>query len=236
MYNKLKYPLTNQEIKDLDKAWEFLNIFKKPYIFVSDYRDYLIKKINEKYNVDTFFYYENILNKLFWNLRWAIYPYWIEEHENSKIDNLPNSLLLCDQIKYDTDGELEKIIKDAKLNLKNYYRSFINKLIIVNKQDKTVYIKNMEGSSDIFSKNYFNLFTMSILFKPKLYEKIMENPEIIKKENVELSKYYFQYDYGFPNINYCTYSIGDDNVKKDRIKKMYFNGDGSKWWFKIIKI
>lgn len=71
----LKYPLNENEILNIDNVWSFIKIFNKPFIYLSDYRDYLIKTINKKYTVDEFNFYENIANKLFWNLRWLLFYY-----------------------------------------------------------------------------------------------------------------------------------------------------------------
>ena len=93
------------------------------------------------------------------------------------------------------------MIKENKINnilqKSNYYRSFINKLVIIDKKNKQIISKPFEGSADIFSKNYFNLLTMSILLKKKLYIKITENPYLIKNQKVInklLNGYYLQLD------------------------------------------
>jgi hypothetical protein len=227
--NLLKYPLSDEEFDKIDKVWNFLKIFEKPIISISKYRKYLIKKINEKYTIQEFFLYESILNKLFWNLRYLIAPI-LSQNENTK--ELSYCLTLCEIKKYDTSEELNNIINENKI--KNvYYRSFINKLIIIDEKQKIIHLKKMEGSSDIFSKNYFNLYTMTILFDKALYDQIIKDPPIIKSINVKLSKYYYEHDYGFPNMNYCTYSFNTDEQKMKRIKKMYFSKN-DKYWFKLI--
>ena len=72
----LKHPLTDEEIKELPSVWKFLKYFKKRFIFITDYRDYIIDKINTKYTQEQFYKYESILNKMFWNLRWLMFPLW----------------------------------------------------------------------------------------------------------------------------------------------------------------
>jgi hypothetical protein len=69
--NKLKYQLTQLEISKLDDYWKFIKIFNvkndEMYSF-KQYRHDIIKKIQKKYTVDEFYFYEKILNKMLWNL------------------------------------------------------------------------------------------------------------------------------------------------------------------------
>jgi len=245
----LKYPLDRSELEDIDKAWELLEIIKKQYLFIFEYRKNLIGRIRKIYTVDEFYKLEHILNKLFWNLRWMVYPLFFENmtdteekyadviHNNYKnINSLPNSLTICEFEEYIDDDDLKNKIADNKIYYTTYYRSYINKLIIVDKKSKMIMSKQMEGSSKIFDKNYFNLLTMTILFDKSLYEKIMSRPFILKSQKIELSKFYYQYDYGFPNLNFCTYIFGSKADRIDRIKKMYYY-DGknkAKYWKKLI--
>jgi hypothetical protein len=247
--NKLfKYPFTEEEYNNIEKTWSFFEKFKKPFIHVTDYRNYIINEINKNYTPEEFYIYESILNKLFWNLRWLLYPlfifkditkekyYDLVKNNYNNIDELPSNLLLCKQINYNNENKSDVKLEIKKINNKTFYRSFINKLIINDKENKIIYFKDMEGSSDIFSKNYFNLMTFSILFKRKLYDKIMNDPFIILNKNINLSKYYHQYDYPFPNLNFCTYSLGSKLDMMNRINKMYYdNSKTAKNWFKIIK-
>lgn len=254
--NILKYPLNDKEYFDLDDVWEFLDIFKREEIFVTDYRKRVIKTINKKYKIDDFYYYESILNKMFWNLRWLIFPMWYKpemteedynkfiKNDYGKTDTIPHSLLLCTFEKYTDEKDLRNKLDNNQLFQSMYYRSFINKLIIVDKKRKIIMSKPFEGSSHIFSKNYFNLLTMTILFDRSLYEKIMKNPYSAKHTKIEFSEHYYEYDYGFPNINFCTYDFGTVDDKMERIKKMYYNKYGKKrgeknkrkseYWFKLI--
>lgn len=223
IYNntELKYPLTPDEIKHIESVWKFIKIFNKHFLYIADYRDYLIKKINKKYTIDEFYLYETIANKLLWNLRVILLPYFTKTS-------------LCHQIKYTNTNELDEKIKKAEAYLGTYYRSFINKLIIVDKKDHSIYYKKMEGSSSIFHQNKFNLLTMYVFLNRELYEKVMQNP-IIYKEYIEiLPEYYYQYDYGFPNINLCIYKIGIDDDRQYRIKKMYYEKNPENWVRLII--
>jgi len=241
----LKYQLNDNEYKNIDKVWELINIFNKPFICITDYRNYLIKKIKKKYTVEEFYFLESIINKLFWNLRWLMFPLFVkpklnnEEYDAFVSNNyddykeIPDSLLLCNKISYDGEDDLDKKLKSISLNSDTYYRSFINKLIIVDKVSKVIFNKKMEGSSEIFSKNFFNLYTMTVLLDRKLYEKIMGDPYVAKSMHIELSSYYYEYDYGFPNLNYCTYSFGDEEYRINRVKNMYYKGSAD-YWYKLF--
>mgnify|MGYP005846763689 CR=1 FL=1 len=246
--NILKYPLTDEEYIKVDDAWEFLEIFKKKFIFLSDYRDDIIKKIRAKYTIDEFYLYEKILNKLFWNIRWLMFPLWKHENINeneyykliknnyNNVKELPKSLLLCKFESYKNDQDMEYKVTNNKLFEDTYYRSFINKLLIVDKKNKQIITKPIEGSSEIFTKNYFNLLTITILFNKDLYEKVMKDPYKLKKIKIPLSKYYYEYDYGFPNLNYCVYKFGNKKDRIQRIKKMYFSKKPqARFWFRIIR-
>lgn len=240
--NKLKYPLDANEYGDIDSVWNLINIFAKPFLHVTDYRNFLLKTI-KRYSITEFYHLETIINKLFWNLRWIMFIWFINPQLNEKDYNLfiqdygnhkeiPNSLTMCNKINYADSNDLERELK--KINLNTFYRSFINKLIIIDKSNKVIYYRDMEGSADIFNKNNFNLLTMTILLDRNLYEKVMSNPYKYKNLDIELSQYYYQYDYGFPNLNYCIYDFGNEEYKKHRIEKMYHEKD-AKYWFKIIK-
>lgn len=244
--NKLKYPLNDDEYDKLDKAWKLITILSTPFVFLTDYRNYLLTIIRENYTIQEFFVLETIINKLFWNLRWVTFPLFVNQKMSKDdykkfvnnnyggYDEIPNSLLMCDKIQYIDSSDLDQKIKDIT-SYSTYYRSFINKLIIIDKDNKTIYHKKMEGSSEILSKNWFNLYITTILFNRDLYEKIMRKPYRIKKYKIELSSYYYQYDYGFPNLNYCVYSIGNKEYKLDRIQKIYYNWTNDfKYWNKLI--
>lgn len=238
----LKYPLADSEYNKLDQIWEFLEIIFKPHISPTQYRKYAINYIQNNFDINKFFEFENIINKLFWNLRWLLFPLFTNnfisqaEYHNfiqnnyNNIQEIPNSLLLFEKEYY---TNIKNKIQQIKSKTGLYYRSFINKIIIPDNSNKIIYYKNMEGSSDIFSKNPFNLLSANILLNKPLYEKIMADPYNIKNLDIQLSQYYFQYDYIFPNLNLINYSIGNISDKLDRIKKFYFS-DSDKYWFKII--
>lgn len=237
-----KYPLTPEEEKILDNVWEFINVFKKPYIYITDYRNYLIKTLRKKYTIKVFHQYETVANKLFWNLRWVLAPLFQnpklshEEYKEKLLTQteIPFSLLKCEKIPYTNPEDLDKKLKNPDMLSDNYYRSFINKLIMVDQNNQIIYHKLMEGSSDILTHNSFNLATFTVFFDRELYERIMKEPYKIKNKHIEMSKYYYQYDYGFPNLNLCTYNFNSKEDQIYRIKKMYYENKTGKFWYKLI--
>ena len=62
----------------------------------------------------------------------------------------------------------------------------------------------------------------------------MKDPYKIKNKYIELSNYYYQQDYGFPNLNLCTYNFNSDYDQIYRIKKMYYENKTGEFWFKLI--
>ncbi len=242
----LKYPISDKEYRNFNKVWNLINIYNKPFVSITDKRNYLIKNIRKNYTLDEFYLLENIIDKLFWNLRWIIFPLFIRkkisksEYDliinkncNKSCKEIPNELLLCEKVKYTDDSDLNIKIKDIYLNNYTYYRSFINKILIIDNENKLVYHKKMEGSSTLFSKNLFNLYTMTVLLNRNSYEKVMEDPFNYQKLDIELPHYYYQYDYGFPNLNYCAFNIGNKDYKLNRIRKMYYSKN-AEYWYKII--
>lgn len=224
---RLKYPLDDHEYSLIDRVWEFIKVFKRPFIYISDYRNYLIEKFHKKYTPDEFYILESIAEKLFWNLRWEVYGYFMESNQD-KIDVIPNDLLLCDVIEYDNEDDLDRKIKGIYMGNNVIYRSFINKIVMIDRDNKVIYHKKMEGSSNIFSQSSFNMCTLMTLFDRKNYEKTMKDPKRIKNDQNKCHHYY-QLDYGFPNLNYCAYRLWDKGYRIDRIKKMYYNNDDRNW-------
>jgi hypothetical protein len=233
--NILKFPLIDDEVILLSEIWEFLKLFEFNTYTLNEYRQNLIKNISSKFPLSKFNLYENIIEKLFWNLRWLVYPYFFNNEYSEKAycklineEKIPNSLL---EIQHDSYDKFD-LYKD-KLNESTSYRSFINKLLIIDDKTNNIYFKKQEGSSDIFFKNEFNLRTSSILFDRNLYEKIMLNPSLIK--TIDLPKSYHEYDYAFPNLNFCASFIGSNKYRQKRIELMYYSNDSEKNWFKLIR-
>ena len=121
IYNSknLKYKFDKDELGLIDDTWQFLTFFNKKFIFISDMRRYIINKIRKRYTPDEFFKFETIANKLFWNLRWILYPLWkdpsitkdkyenlVYDYNNKDQDKLPYYLTLCNSMKYQDKNDL----------------------------------------------------------------------------------------------------------------------------------
>ena len=151
---------------------------------------------------------EQIAEKIFWNLK-------------SKFKN---------EEEYETFdlGDYEQI--NEKLKQDNYYKTFINKILNINKKEKKVYYKKMEGSSYIFNYNGINKQLSAIFFNRQAYEDYMKRG-IIPTEN----SIYYQLDYCFPNLNLCRPFIYKDEVRRKRIKLMYYDDNSESNWSKLFE-
>lgn len=257
IYNNkyIKYRLTEKEEKDIEKVWKFIEKFKNIYLNVTEERQRKIKKIRNEYTPEEFYKNEKTANKILWNIREIIHKY--EDNKNTnfivqdkhtqettkfKEQEFEKKIGIIEKKRYTTRNELKRIVYDKNFLEKKYYRSFINKLIIVNKKEKIVYKKEMEGTIKFLVENEFNLVTTIIFLNRKIYENIIKsilsnsNKEIKEKiDEIKKNKpqFYYQLDYFFPNINYCCYSIGDKNEWIKRIKKYYYKKNDDEW-FNII--
>lgn len=211
--NNLRYKLNNNEYILLDKAWELIEVFKNGIITMHPHRNNLINMIRNKYTIDEFSELEKILEKLFWNLRSSI------NYENERLNITEYNL-----------DELHLVKNKLKEDI--YYRSFVNKIINIDDKNKKIYYKKMEGSANILAKDYFNLLTGTILFDRNIYEQVMKKN--LDTKDIKLPEYYFQMDYGFPNLNLCCPLIGSDKLRKKKIQKMFYDKNAENNWFKLI--
>lgn len=218
----LLYPLTKSEYEQLDDVWNFINNFKFLTHSLHNYRSKLIDNIKNKYTGEEFLNLELITEKIFWNLRDKTYTFFLTEGQKDI-----NDIVQLKEGKSYNDL-LDVMYKD------NFYRSFINKLILIDDVDNKYYYKKIEGSFEIFNKNKFNLYTSVVLFNRNLYELIMRNPEKIL--NINTPKYYYEFDYAFPNLNFGKPFIQTKEYRIKRINKMYYDKDAEKNWFKLLKL
>ena len=245
--HKLKFPLLRWEYKYIDQVWKFYETMQRSDLYLSEHRRHVISKIRQMYTLSEFYIYEMILNKLYWNIRWLVFQLWIspsisrveyQKFLDSNYGNqkeIPYELTLCRVEKLTSDVNLEEKIREFQIEEDGYYRSFINKMIIIDKKQKILYLKPIEGSSDLLAKNWFNLYTFTILNDRIMYEKILDDPYILTKSHLPLPKYYHELTYSFPNINFCKYKIG---TRKDRIRRislMYYVDNAEENWFKLLK-
>lgn len=232
-YNSIitRYPLLDTEISDMDNIWNFISIFTMPHYNISDYRRILIKKIQDTYSVSEFLKLENTADKLFWNLRNILLPIYNNKISRKKYNNIISSEYQINNAESYKRLTTNVIVKTFLV--KPYYRSCINKLILMNNDN--IFYKEMEGSS--FQKNKLNLINFTILFNRKLYEKVMSDPYEFNYNELILPIFYWQKDYSFPNLNTYSYNFYNERQKINRIQKYYYNEEGKKdkYWFKLIK-
>ena len=88
----------------------------------------------------------------------------------------------------------------------------------------------MEGSSYIFNYNGINKQLSAIFFNRQAYEDYMKRG-IIPTEN----SIYYQLDYCFPNLNLCRPFIYKDEVRRKRIKLMYYDDNSESNWSKLFE-
>ena len=193
----LEYMLNPEEVVIIDKVFDFVNKFNFVSITLAEYRTKLINDIQKTTRLDEFIMYEKIAEKLLWNLK-------------SKTKHLYKDLSDCVNCVYELSesglaSALDKFYED------NSYRSFINKLVLIDDVNNKIYHRKMEGSAHIFEKNEFNLKLWIALNDKKTYELIMFNPSEITK--LELPVYYFSSDYGFPNLNFGRPFIQSDKFR-----------------------
>lgn len=233
----LKYPLNKKEIKLLDKVWDFIETFNILDLNLKRLRKKIRKKIKKKYSINEFLEYELIAEKILWNLRWTLFNV-CNFYNNNKIKINRNENLLEIPEKF---SFVKKVILDKNYNeIKNkfinkynnkYLRSFVNKTFIVNGNE--IFIREVEGSSDILRNNYFNLFVSYFFFNRNRYEEFMREPFLYFKNNrIILPAYYIQQDYLFPNLNFSVYlSNRDLNERIRYIKILYFLKNSEMYWF-----
>lgn len=190
--------------------WEFLDIYKDGILITSTYRNNLINTIRNKYNAEEYYKLEMQVDKMYWDIR-------------NKIGG---------DISYE-EYELPELSRvKLKLRQDNYYRSFINKVIAIDDENKKIYYRKMEGSPDMLNKNNDNCMAMHILLDRNLYEKVMGNQ--IEIADIKLPEYYLELDYGFPNFNFSRHNIGSKKYRMKRIKKMLYCDDCEKNWYQVI--
>ena len=199
------YKLLKNEIKELDKFWEFIELFqqdlklkdikKKDFLYdCKDYRINLINKIRTHYTARDFYKYEKILNKLLHNLI---------NHLTIDIDKLDSNKCSL----YEKGGK----------------RSFSHKQYLYNEKTKQYYYFTEYqhiNNYPIINKLFY------ILSDRLIYEKVMKN----KKNRYQLkpSTYYYPLDYPFPNINLLFYNENSSNDWLSRINQMYYQGETQK--------
>lgn len=219
IYNdsNLSHPLNDDELAMIDLVWDFVDKFHFNTLNVTTYRKNIINLINESINEDDFFIYEKICEKLYWNLRNKV---------KYLFDDQDDCIILTKNLCQDGLDEIMELFHND-----NSYRSFINKLVLIDDVNKQISYKKMEGSSHIFNKNKLNDVVWIAMNKLD-YEKMLTDPK--KIQLINSSNYYYGYDYGLPNLNFGKPFMQSDDFRMRRIKKMYYDKKSEENWFKLI--
>ena len=222
----LRYPLTTSECAKLSDVWRFITTFRFLTVSLHDYRTRIINSIRRDYTPESFYELEMIAEKLFWNLRHRTCTTFLDGQDPG--DDLCHLTGLDHHRGGTIPQALETMYKDPS------YRSFINKLILVDDVHNRVYYRRQEGSAPILAKNAFNLSTAWVFYDRDRYEAVMADPSTILSHSPPA--YYHQYDYAFPNLNYGKPFIQTRAFRTKRIANMYFTGDvedSEKNWFRL---
>lgn len=201
----------------MEDIYKFLSNFSYNSLYITNNRQTTIANL-QKYTPEEFLKYEDILNDMFWNMKEKLMKKFKKKVE-------------CKVFDYITEQDIKQKKKEILRGIL-YYRSFINKIILVDIKNKKIYYKPFQASISIASKSKLDLLCNYLLFNRELYEKIINDTNEIK--NVILPKYYYELDYLFPNLNYCKRNINDVETRLRKIKYMYYDKDGDENWFKLF--
>ncbi len=135
--------LTKNEENNLDNFWDFIYIFTNASnnsASVGDFRYYIINTIKEKYNIEEFYLFEQILNKLLYKLLFSLHI------ETKDIHKLTSNQIVLDQSHSYTHNLLLFNSKTNSIFINNNTRSTIllRKILSVfrNKEDYNKLINN----------------------------------------------------------------------------------------------
>lgn len=207
---------TIETIKKLEKegVWEFINVFynifeSKDSFFKDDkilgpykYRNYVIKMIRNKYNPEEFYYYEKILNNMFWKLKKNLKPFVETDKTRYTI--------------YKKKQEIDSKLVDRSYSLSfNQYREETQKYYCLH---RTSHLDNL-CMNIITNKEDYELYNK----KPELIKKYDFEKILI---------FYYDLNYPFPNVNPMFKNKNNKKLWLKKIKSMYYFGDNiddNKW-------
>jgi hypothetical protein len=192
------YLFNEDELKNIDNAWELITILRKTHLTYASYNKYYKTLIKQKYSIDKFYELEIIIEKLYWNLKNHLnmvedccFEYGLEN-----LDKIKNKII-----------RLNGMITHSSLN-KSYVYDENN--------DKIIYKSNYPTITD--------LLISSIMINRSLYEQIMNKPYVdlsyLSKLNLEEYVNLIEFDYPFPNLN--TLIPFYNNNRMDNIKKIIY--------------
>ncbi len=210
----VKYKLTKNQNKELNKVWKFIQSFTPPKVSKDwwtynngkllcayEYRHYIINIIQKNISINKFYEYEKIINKLYWNLKHKLISH-------IKTNNINYSI-------------------NAQNVLKLASGSYINSRVHYNEIDKKWYYFKMKLPE-------LDIICMDIMRDKTKYEFYLKNPSNIKNYNKkEILDTYYHLNYVFPNINPMFYNKNSKSYWIKKINLMYYQ-QNDKNWYKLI--
>lgn len=195
----LKFPLLKNEIKILDKVWEFMDDFRETKLTRNKYKKYIINKMNKKYSIYDFYKLEKIVEKIYWNL--AI--------------KIKNDVQLKPEIFFKKKFDSKEIKNKILMRNNKIKESTVGKTYIITKNNKLFYKYKYPNDLD--------LFVSSIIINRSIYETIMS--EEVEIFNIEIEPYnnIVEFDYMYPNLNTIKSFALSKGDRIKNIKDLYYN-------------
>lgn len=207
--NQLIYNLDDSEIELLDNVWKFIGDFRITKISRTKYREYIVNKIKNKYDIEQFYNFEIIVEKLYWNLLYKL---------RYDIDFSPEVFI---KQEYNLEDTTNKIL----MRNKNIKESNIRKTYVVTKNNNLLYKYDYPNSID--------LLMSSIIINRTLYETIMINYNSINEFDLKPYNNTIEFDYPFPNLNTIKGFTKSYEERIENIIKMYYVENAEKNWFSL---
>jgi hypothetical protein len=199
--DKLKFPLSIDEIKMVDNAWNFMDIFRETFLTRGKYDRYLEKKIKMMYSIKEFYKLEKIVEKIYWNLVSKI---------KSEVSLKPE-IFLKERGEYNLEDVENKILmRNVKIK-----ESTIKKTYIIKKNGKLLY--------KYYYPDDLDLFVSSIMINRSVYETIMSESEEIFNIEIEPYSHIVEFDYPYPNLNTIKSFVDIKEKRMEKIKEKYYS-------------
>lgn len=161
-----KYLLTVNQNKELNNVWKFILYFSNPkgisknwwekngkMFGVYEYRKYIINMIKKNISENDFYQYEKIINKLYWNLKYALMPYVKNNkskykiHSNKEVLEIKSGSYINSYLQYNEKDNKWYFVKNlSKLDI-------ICMNIMRDRKKYLYYLKNPSSIEDYSKKN-----------------------------------------------------------------------------------
>jgi hypothetical protein len=205
--NNLKFPLDDNEIKNIDNVWNFMNKFRITELTRYKYRNKITNKIKNDYLLEEFYEFEIIAEKLYWNLAFKI---------KEEID-------LSNQVYVKKEYDIKNIKNKILMRSQKIKRSNLRKSYVITKNK--IFLYKYEYPND------FDLLIASIIQNRSLYETIMANPSLIYSIEINPYNNNIEFDYPYPNLNTIKPFSKSKKKRINNIKNLYYSGESHKNWF-----